>query len=118
MPALTRDVKRLEVVGWRVTSQHQVILHSLTNLRGNSRVDLEARHGVVLDTEDDLHFIQTALLDDQGGLLGVFDILVVFELQGGWSWVVLEDDRELFDNQAARVVLRSDVFWVDTCLIG
>jgi hypothetical protein len=114
VPTLTRDVEGLEIVGRRITAQHKVVLYTLSNLSSNGRLDLETGYGVVLNTEDDLHFVQATLFDNQRGLLSVLDIFLGFELQSARGWVVLEDDGKLFHNNTARIILRSFIVWVDT----
>ena len=68
----------------------------------------------MLDAEGDTDLVLSALLDNQGGLLGSVNLSLRVELEGGRLVVLLEDDGELRDHNAARIVLGRDIVGVNT----
>lgn len=117
VPVESGDLEGLEVVLGRICAEHLLVLGEGLAHLGDGVEDLKAEHDVVLDSEHELDLELCALLDDEGGLLGVLDVLLAVELEDDGVVAVLEDDGELADNDSAGVVLGGDVVRVDAELL-
>jgi len=115
-PLKARDLKGLELVLGRIGAEHLLILSESLAELGHGVADLETEHDVVLHAEADADLELSALLHNDGLLLGLKKILGLVECEdvGG---VILEDHSKLVDDHTTRIILGGDVVGVDTELL-
>jgi len=117
-PVGTRDVEALELVLGRISPEHFLVVRDGLAELGDGVLDLQAENDVVLDAERDADLELDTLLNDDGGLLGLCEVLGLLETKSvGGVDIILEDDRELVDDNTARIVLGRNVVGVDAELL-